>query len=338
MARFIRTASERHPSAEIREYDSLWRWSVSEPESFWRLMLEVSGLVHTGPVEPTLAPREWPGSRYFPEVELNFAENLLRHRDDQVALISVSESRPTREFTFAQLSEKVAHMAAALQSSGVGRGDRVVGFLPNTDEAIIAMLGAASLGAIWSSCSPDFGAQGVLDRFGQIEPKVLLAANGYTYGGKVFDCTAKLTDILAKIPSIETLVLLPYVESHSAEVEGAKDRLTLWDRFVARRSGATDIPFAKLPFNHPLYIMYSSGTTGLPKSIVHGAGGTLLQHAKEHLLHTDLRRCDNLLYFTTCGWMMWNWQVSSLFAGNAITLFDGSPGLPGPERLWQVVA
>jgi acetoacetyl-CoA synthetase len=258
-----------------------------------------------------------PGAQWFPEARLNFAENLLRARDDTDALVFWGEDRIKKRFSKKQLFDLVSRLAQALESVGVKKGDRVAGYLPNLPESIAATLATASLGAIWSSCSPDFGVQGILDRFGQIEPKVLFCADGYLYGGKQFETQEKVKEILTQLPSVKACVVLPYLGLSATAGKSLDD-------FI-RPFSARDIGFEQVEFNHPLYILYSSGTTGVPKCIVHGTGGTLLQHQKEHRLHSDVRPGDRLFYFTTLGWMMWNWLVSGLASGATLLLYDGSP-------------
>ncbi|MDF1502044.1 acetoacetate--CoA ligase [Roseisolibacter sp. H3M3-2] len=337
--------AEARPVAgdDLRDYGALWRWSVDAPEAFWRLVWRFGGVVgdpggttlvggdRVAPPDPQLGPR------WFPEARLNFAENLLRHAGPGDALVAWTEGGVARRLSFDALREEVARVAAGLRDAGVGVGDRVAGFVPNGAEAVVAMLAAASLGALWSSCSPDFGVQGVLDRFGQIEPTVLVCADGYTYARKPVDVLPRVRAIVDAIPSIRTTVVVAGVrdaEALAAELATLRGGVA-WDAFGTR---GAPLAFARLPFDHPLYIMYSSGTTGLPKCMVHGAGGTLLQHLKELALHTDLRAGDRLFYFTTCGWMMWNWMVSGLALGTTVVLYDGSPTAPRPEILWDVVA
>ena len=274
-----------------------------------------------------------PGAKWFPGAKLNFAENLLRYRDDRTALVFVKEGgEEAGRLTYAELYDRVAKLARFLRDSGVVAGDRVAGFMPNRIETAAAMLAASSIGAIWSSCSPDFGFKGVMDRFGQIAPKVLVTCDGYLYGGKSFDCLDRVRQVVEQIGSIEKVVVVPFVAARPDL--SAVPKAVLWDDALA--NGATEIDFAQLPFDHPLYIMYSSGTTGVPKCIVHGAGGTLIQHAKELMLHCDLKREDTIFYYTTCGWMMWNWLVSSLFVGAKVVLFDGNPAWPDASVLWKM--
>jgi acetoacetyl-CoA synthetase len=273
-----------------------------------------------------------PGARWFPEARLNFSENLLRRRDAADAIVFWGEDRVRRRLSHHQLYDQVACVARALQASGVRAGDRVAAILPNMPEAVIAMLASASLGATWCSCSPDFGVQGVVDRFVQIAPKVLFAVDGYYYNGKAYDCLEKLQDIVAALPTLERVVVVPYTRTDpviTALAHGAS-----WNEFTESPAYG-DIEFARLPFDHPLFIMFSSGTTGAPKCIVHGAGGTLLQHLKEHVLHTDVKRDDRVFYFATCAWMMWNWHVSALAAEATLLLYDGSPLHPGPQILFD---
>ena len=363
LARFAaaaRAAGYSPPSgAAAVDYASLYDWSVAHPERFWPVVWELCGvLADTRPdgsqwtevvrgLDRMAPPLPDAGPRWFLGAKLNFAENLLRYRDDHVALVARNERGRGRTLTYAQLAEEVADVADALRACGIGVGDRVAGFLPNIPEAVIAMLATASLGAVWSSCSPDFGVKGVLDRFGQIEPKVLFCADGYRYAGKEIDSLARVREIAAQIPSIQHVVVARYLRPGAAVGE-----FSSWDVFresgIGTRASRAAEPVAipdsrvpipeRLPFDHPLYIMYSSGTTGLPKCMVHGAGGTLLQHLKELVLHTDLRRDDRIFYFTTCGWMMWNWLVSSLAVGATIVLYDGAPLAPQADSLWRMAA
>jgi acetoacetyl-CoA synthetase len=316
----------------LADFGALWRWSVENPEAFWRAMWEFGGIVGE-PGTATLDHADrMPGARFFPGARLNFAQNLLRKNEGTPALVFWGEDKVKRTMTWAELNAEVSRLAQALAAMGVAPGDRVAGYLPNMPEAIIAMLAAASIGAVWSSCSPDFGVQGVVDRFGQIEPKVLFAVDGYHYNGKTHDCLAKLREIAPRLPSLEKIVVAPYAAAKPA-LDGLKNAV-LWGDFIAPFKPGP-ITFAALPFDHPLYILYSSGTTGVPKCIVHGAGGTLIQHLKEHLLHCDVKPGDRVFYFTTCSWMMWNWLVSGLAAGATLCLYDGSPFYPSGNILFD---
>ncbi len=322
----------------MQDYNELHRWSVDHFEDFWKEMLKFSGIIYQGLEDPVIHPDKkepiTPGGHFFPEIKLNFAENLLRFRDNQTALVSITESRRTLRYSYKKLFTTVSQVASSLRKMGVHPEDCIAGFLPNASETVISMLAVTSMGAAWSSCSPDFGVRGVLDRFGQIKPRVLFAANAYLYNGKKFDCLEKIEKIVQSIPEIEKVVIIEFVKDHPSELPGLKEKVITWNNFLD--PSAETLTFPHFPFNHPLYIMYSSGTTGIPKCIVHGAGGTLLQHAKELMLHSDLNRDDNIIYFTTCGWMMWNWLVSSLFVGATVTLFDGSPSHPDLKVLWKL--
>ncbi|MBN1344302.1 MAG: acetoacetate--CoA ligase [Phycisphaerae bacterium] len=329
----FRRLIEREHALTIASYPELYDWSIRHPEQFWSAMWRFGGIIATAPHDTILQdPHKMPGARWFVGSRLNFAENLLRHRDDRPAIIFHGESGTRRELTFAQVYDRVARLAASLRAHGLRTGDRVAGFLPNLPEAVLAMLAATSIGAAWSSCSPDFGASGVMDRFGQIEPKVLFTADGYVYNGKTIDSLQRVRGIVDRIPSIEKVVVVPYL-AHVPDLAGM-DKAVAFDDFLAPDPG--QIAFEQLPFDHPLYIMYSSGTTGMPKCIVHGAGGTLIQHLKELILHTDLTRNDRIFYFTTCGWMMWNWLVTSLAVGATVVLYDGSPFHPDGNRLFDL--
>ncbi len=333
MSRFMRFVRESTGNEDIRRYAPLYDFSVRHPEKFWPLVWEFCGIRASGDFEPVLVDADkMPGARFFPNVRLNFAQNLLRHKDERTALVFRNEWGHKRELTYAELHVEVGRIAHALKACGVVAGDRVAGFMPNLPETIIAMLAATSLGAAWSSCSPDFGISGVVDRFGQIAPKVLFTADKYGYGGKRFDCLEKIRGVLDEIPSIETLVVVPY-SGDALQLDGLRNAVS-WPDFAGR--GEHPLQFEMLAFDHPIYIMYSSGTTGVPKCIVHGAGGTLIQHLKELVLHTDLKREDRLFYYTTCGWMMWNWFVSGLAVGATLVLYDGSPFHPDGNGLWDL--
>lgn len=331
MTAFREFVNQRYP-LDLPDYAALYEWSVTQIPQFWAAVWDFMEMCHsTEPEEVVDDLRKMPGAQWFSGARLNFAENLLRYRDDRIAIRFQGEDQITTTFTYAELYEKVAQTAAALKAAGVGPHDRIAGFMPNLPETVIAMLATASLGAIWSSSSPDFGIKGVLDRFSQIEPKVIFAADGYFYGGKRFDALEKLSGILDKLPTVETVVIVPYTSQPPLD---NFHNAVLWNDFLVQ--DPPEISFAQLPFNHPLYIMYSSGTTGLPKSIVHSAGGTLIQHLKELRLHTDLTREDTIFYFTTCGWMMWNWLVSSLAVGATVVLYDGNPFYPDASALWKM--
>ena len=328
LTRFMRVLRENH-AVDVADYAALHEWSVAQPERFWTALWSFADVIGERGDEVLVDRDRMPGAKWFTQARLNFAENLLRRRDDAVALVFRGEDRVRSACTYGQLYDEVSRTAQALRAAGVVAGDRVAGYLPNMPAAVIATLATASLGAIWSSCSPDFGVQGVLDRFGQIEPKVLFAADGYFYAGKTIDVLPRLGELAERLPTVQRLVVVPYTRARP-DVTSVRSGILL-DAFTAKFNPA-DIFFERLPFDHPLYVLYSSGTTGVPKCIVHGAGGTLLQHLKEHRLHADVKAGDRLFYFTTCGWMMWNWLVSGLASEATLMLYDGSP-FAGENRI-----
>lgn len=330
MTHFLQQVNADHQQA-LANYHDLYQWSVDNSETFWSMLWDYFQVIGDKGATTVENIDQLPGAKWFPQATLNFAENMLRHRDDKVALVFRGENGARKQLTYSELYQQVAKFTEALKQLGVEKGDRVAAMMPNCIETIVAMLATTSLGAIWSSCSPDFGVQGVLDRFGQVEPKVLLTVDGYFYNGKNLNIKDKVSAIADQLDSLERLVVVNFSDQ-SDTLKG--DQVVSYDDFIA--NDASNIDFVATEFNHPLYIMFSSGTTGVPKCIVHGVGGTLLQHLKEHGLHTNLRAEDSLFYFTTCGWMMWNWLVSGLAHGATLVLFDGSPFAPKPEFLWDV--
>jgi len=324
---------KRDWGAALGDYDALYRWSIEEMEKFWLSVWDFCGVIAETRGDTVLADGDrMPGARFFPEARLSYAENLLRRRDDADAIVFRGEDKVRRRLTHRALYDAVSRLARALAAEGVGEGDRVAGFLPNMPETVIGALAANAIGAVWSSCSPDFGVQGVLDRFGQIEPKVLLCVDGYYYNGKTIDSLERVREFSAQLPTLKRIVVASYL-SDAPDVSGI-DKAVAWDAFTAPQP-AGDIAFRRLDFNAPLFIMFSSGTTGKPKCIVHGQGGTLLQHLKEHRLLCDVKRDDRVFYFTTCGWMMWNWLISGLGSEATLLLYDGSPFHPDGNVLWD---
>jgi len=333
MRRFMAMVNERF-GKHFTEYDELYQWSVENIPDFWAMMWSFAGIRASRVYDRVVDDLDkMPGTAWFPGAKLNFAENLLRFRDDHPALIFRGEDRASRTVTYAGLYDEVTRVAKALREVGVKPGDRVAGFMPNMPETAVALLAATSLGATWSSCSPDFGIGGVLDRFGQIKPRIVFTANGYWFKGKKLDCLGRIATILKELPSVEKVIVVPYTDA--APDVGAIDNAVLYEDFRSPES-RLEIEFEQLPAEHPLYVMYSSGTTGLPKCMVQGAAGVLINHQKEHLLHTDLKREDTIFYFTTCGWMMWNWLMSSLAVGATLVLYDGNPFYPDPGALWKM--
>jgi acetoacetyl-CoA synthetase len=329
---FMQKINQSH-SLSLSSYSALHQWSVTHSEHFWVDLWDYCQVIGSKGEEPYLIDNDkMPGAQWFPSAKINFAENLLRFRDDRTALIFRNESNTRIEISYEELYARVTQFASGLKALNVKKGDVVAGLLPNLPDAVIAMLAATSLGAIWTSCSPDFGIQGVIDRFGQVKPKVLFTVSNYLYNGKVIDCRSKIEEISLQLENTEQIVFVPYLDEAPLP-DNIPDACTL-NHFLDQPKQT--LTFEPMSFADPLYIMYSSGTTGVPKCIVHGIGGTLLQHLKEHRLHTDIRREDNLFYFTTCGWMMWNWLISGLASGCSVVLFDGSPFAPSATTLWDM--
>ena len=330
--RFMATVADQ-TGLKIDNYRVLHNWSITDPSSFWRHLVDFSNLRASTWGERELVDGEkMPGARWFPDAKLNFAENMLRRCDESDAIVFWGESGLRKQLSWRNLNERVAILADVFRDFGIKPGDRIAGFMPNVPETVIWFLATASVGAIWSSCSPDFGVDGVLDRFGQIKPRILVACDGYFYNGTRHEALPKLSEILGSLPTIEKCVVVPYASEKPSLV--TLENTILFDEFVAGYSDC-EISFEQLPFSHPLYILYSSGTTGRPKCIVHSAGGALLTHVKEHRLHCDVKPGDRVFYFTTCGWMMWNWLVSALASKATLVLYDGAPFHPDGNILFD---
>ncbi len=334
MFRFLQAVNETF-SLDLKTYADLHHWSIEHLEEFWDFYRTYSGIRFSRPADKILSTRSMPGACWFDGAELSYAQNLLADPSEKTAIISKVEGRPLTTLSYADLEKQAKRFGAALLRLGIRPGDRVAGFMPNIPETVIAMLGATAIGAVWTSCSPDFGPQGVMDRFGQVEPSVLVCADGYFYNGKSFPVLETVQTLVREAKNLKHVVVVPFMDSAPDLARLEFLETSLWDDFLKVDSSGFGYP--SFGFNHPLFIMYSSGTTGLPKCIVHGAGGTLLQHHKEHALHTDIGPEDVVFFYTTCGWMMWNWLVSVLAQKAAIVLYEGSPGFPDLYTLWNLI-
>ncbi len=334
MTRFMREVNARY-KLNIDSYSDLYKWSVENIPDFWAEVWDFAEVKASQRYDKVVEDLSvFPGTKWFPGVKLNFAENLLRYRDDQLAFIFHGETQKTKRMTYAELYDEVSRLSHSLAEAGVGEGDRVVGYMPNLIETVIGMLAATSLGAVWSSCATDIGAGAAIERLGQVEPKVMITADGYFYKGKIFETLSHAAEVAGGIPSLKKVIVVSYV-SERAEISQIPNAIHYED-FLAKENNL-EIAFAQLPFDHPLYIMFSSGTTGKPKCLVQGAGGVLINHLKELLLHTDLKRSDRIFYITSCSWMMWNWLMSSLAVGATILLYDGNPNFPDAGAMWKLI-
>lgn len=330
MDAFRRRVNLRY-NLQLNDYQALHGWSIEQRPAFWQTLAEYFQVHwHTPPSQVLSEGPQMPDAQWFANATLNFAEHLLRRRDDRPAVVAVREDGQREVFTHAELAAQVAGLQTAFKAVGIVPGDRVAAIMPNTWQTLVAMLACTSLGAVWSTSSPEFGVHGIIDRFGQIEPKLLIVCAGYQYAGKAIDQVTKVNQVCAQLPGLEHLIVVPHTRKGTRADEFQAANVSLWNDFF---QPGGEPRFTPLPFDHPLYILYSSGTTGVPKCIVHRAGGVLLQHLKEHGLHNDLKADDVLFYYTTCGWMMWNWLASGLAVGATLVLYDGSPFHPGPERL-----
>lgn len=334
MDAFRRRVNLRY-NLQLNDYQALHRWSIEQRPAFWQTLAEYFHVHwHTPPRQVLSEGPQMPDAQWFSNATLNFAEHLLRRRDDRPAVVAVREDGQRQVFTHAELAAQVAGLQTAFRAAGIVPGDRVAAVMPNTWQTLVAMLACTSLGAVWSTSSPEFGVHGIIDRFGQIAPKLLIVCAGYEYAGKAIDQVDKVNQVCAQLPGLERLIVVPHTRNGTRADEFQAANVSLWDDFY---QPGGEPRFTPLPFDQPLYILYSSGTTGVPKCIVHRAGGVLLQHLKEHGLHNDLKADDVLFYYTTCGWMMWNWLVSGLAVGATLVLYDGSPFHPGPQRLLDLI-